>query len=90
MLGHNTVWIPGTDHAGIATQVKVEAALAEEGLTRHDLGREEFIERVWEWKHKYGGGEIRKQLERLGASVIGTGNGLQWMKVFPELSAGSS
>ena len=67
MLGHNTVWIPGTDHAGIATQVKVEAAIAEEGLTRHDLGREEFIERVWEWKHKYGG-EIRKQLERLGAS----------------------
>jgi len=67
MLGHNTVWIPGTDHAGIATQVKVEAALAEEGLTRHDLGREKFIERVWEWKHKYGGA-IRKQLERLGAS----------------------
>ena len=67
MLGHNTIWIPGTDHAGIATQVKVEAALAEEGLTRHDLGREKFIERVWEWKHKYGGA-IRNQLERLGAS----------------------
>ena len=67
MLGHNTIWIPGTDHAGIATQVKVEAALAEEGLTRHDLGREKFIERVWEWKHKYGGA-IRKQLEKLGAS----------------------
>jgi valyl-tRNA synthetase len=67
MLGHNTIWIPGTDHAGIATQVKVEASLAEEGLTRHDLGREKFIERVWEWKHKYGGA-IRHQLERLGAS----------------------
>lgn len=67
MLGHNTVWIPGTDHAGIATQVKVEAALAKEGLTRHDLGREKFVERVWEWKNKYGG-TIRKQLQRLGAS----------------------
>ena len=67
MLGENAIWIPGTDHAGIATQVKVEAALSEEGLTRHDLGREEFIERVWEWKHKYGGA-IRNQLERLGAS----------------------
>ena len=67
MLGHNTIWIPGTDHAGIATQVKVEASLQEEGLTRHDLGREEFIKRVWDWKQKYGGA-IRDQLEKLGAS----------------------
>ncbi|MGE5587822.1 MAG: valine--tRNA ligase [Clostridia bacterium] len=67
MMGDNTVWIPGTDHAGIATQVKVEAALAKEGLSRHDLGREEFVRRVWQWKEKYGG-TIRGQLQRLGAS----------------------
>ncbi|MCR4401861.1 MAG: valine--tRNA ligase [Firmicutes bacterium] len=67
MMGDNTVWIPGTDHAGIATQVKVEAALAKEGLSRHDLGREEFVRRVWQWKEKYGG-TIRSQLQRLGAS----------------------
>ena len=67
MMGDNTVWIPGTDHAGIATQVKVEAVLAKEGLSRHDLGREEFLRRVWQWKEKYGG-TIRGQLQRLGAS----------------------
>ncbi|MEW6229063.1 MAG: class I tRNA ligase family protein, partial [Bacillota bacterium] len=67
MMGDNTVWIPGTDHAGIATQVKVEAALAKEGIARQDLGREKFIERVWQWKEKYGG-TIREQLQRLGAS----------------------
>ncbi|MDK2931932.1 MAG: valyl-tRNA synthetase [Bacillota bacterium] len=67
MMGDNTVWIPGTDHAGIATQVKVEAALAKEGLSRHDLGREEFVRRVWQWKEKYGG-TIRSQLQHLGAS----------------------
>lgn len=67
MMGDNTVWIPGTDHAGIATQVKVEAVLANEGIARQDLGREKFIERVWQWKEKYGGA-IRSQLQRLGAS----------------------
>ncbi|NLV92034.1 MAG: valine--tRNA ligase [Firmicutes bacterium] len=68
MQGYNTVWIPGTDHAGIATQIKVEEALREEeGLTRHDLGREKFLERVWAWKEKYGN-RIREQLETLGVS----------------------
>ncbi|HHY98038.1 MAG TPA: valine--tRNA ligase [Firmicutes bacterium] len=67
MQGYNTVWIPGTDHAGIATQVKVEAYLAKSGITRHDLGRERFLEEVWKWKHKYGS-EIIRQLQRLGAS----------------------
>lgn len=67
MQGKNTVWIPGTDHAGIATQIKVEQALAKEGLTRYDLGREKFLERVWEWKEKYGS-TIINQLKRLGAS----------------------
>ncbi|MDZ7315700.1 MAG: valine--tRNA ligase [candidate division KSB1 bacterium] len=67
MSGYETLWLPGTDHAGIATQNKVEQALAAEGLTRHMLGREKFLERVWEWKEKYGG-IILKQLRRLGAA----------------------
>jgi valyl-tRNA synthetase len=67
MQGYNSMWMPGTDHAGIATQNVVEQELAREGLTRHDLGREKFIERVWEWKEKYGG-VITNQLKRLGCS----------------------
>ena len=67
MQGYNALWVPGTDHAGIATQAKVEAALAKEGLTKHDLGREDFLERVWPWKKEYGG-TIINQLKRLGSS----------------------
>ena len=67
MQGYNALWMPGMDHAGIATQNVVEQELAKEGLTRHDLGREKFIERVWEWKAKYGG-VIIHQLKRLGCS----------------------
>ncbi len=67
MDGFNVLWMPGTDHAGIATQVVVERQLAEEGKTRHDLGREAFVERVWRWKETSGGTIIR-QLKRLGAS----------------------
>ena len=67
MQGYNALWMPGTDHAGIATQNVVEQELAREGLTRHDLGREKFIERVWLWKEKYGG-VIINQLKRLGCS----------------------
>ena len=67
MQGFNALWMPGMDHAGIATQNVVEQELAKEGLTRHDLGREKFIERVWEWKAKYGG-VIIHQLKRLGCS----------------------
>ncbi|MCL6611957.1 MAG: valine--tRNA ligase [Peptococcaceae bacterium] len=67
MQGYNTLWLPGTDHAGIATQAKVEEQLAGEGLSRHQLGREKFLDRVWEWKEKYGG-QITHQLRRLGAS----------------------
>ncbi len=67
MQGYNTLWMPGMDHAGIATQNGVEQELAREGLTRHDLGREKFIERVWEWKAKFGG-VIINQLKRLGCS----------------------
>lgn len=67
MQGYNTLWMPGTDHAGIATQIKVEEMLAKEGLTRHDIGRDKFIEKVWEWKEQYGD-RIIKQLKSLGAS----------------------
>jgi valyl-tRNA synthetase len=67
MLGNNTLWLPGTDHAGIATQMVVERKLAEEGINRRDLGREEFEKRVWQWKEQYGG-TIKRQMIRLGAS----------------------
>ena len=68
MRGDNTLWQPGTDHAGIATQMVVERQLNGEDLTRHDVGREKFIERIWEWKHE-SGGTITRQLRRMGASV---------------------
>src|SRR6202521_5911271 len=68
MRGFITLWLPGTDHAGIATQMMVERQLASEGKNRRDLGREKFVERVWEWKKLYGGA-ILDQMKRLGASV---------------------
>jgi len=68
MRGEDVLWQPGTDHAGIATQMVVERQLEAEGLTRHDLGRERFIERVWQWKAE-SGGTILNQLRRLGASA---------------------
>ena len=68
MRGDNTLWQPGTDHAGIATQMVVERQLNRQDLTRHDLGRETFIERIWEWKHE-SGGTITQQLRRMGSSV---------------------
>jgi valyl-tRNA synthetase len=67
MQGFGAVWIPGTDHAGIATQIKVEEELRKEGLTRYDLGRDKFVERVWDWKNKYGS-RIIEQLKLLGSS----------------------
>ena len=68
MQGFNTVWIPGCDHAGIATQAKVEAALREEGTNRYALGREKFLARVWDWKKKFGS-RIMSQLRSLGSSL---------------------
>ncbi|HHU05723.1 MAG TPA: valine--tRNA ligase [Clostridiales bacterium] len=67
MQGYSALWVPGTDHAGIATQIKVEESLREQGISRHDLGREKFLEKVWEWKEKYGG-RIVEQLKTLGSS----------------------
>ncbi|NLP17711.1 MAG: valine--tRNA ligase [Firmicutes bacterium] len=67
MAGVPTLWLPGMDHAGIATQAKVAESLAQEGLTPSDVGREKFLERTWQWKEQYGG-QITQQLKRLGAS----------------------
>ncbi|RAG85444.1 valine--tRNA ligase [Streptacidiphilus pinicola] len=68
MQGYEALWLPGMDHAGIATQNKVEQQLAEEGLSRHDIGREAFVERTWQWKQEYGG-RILGQMKRLGDGV---------------------
>src|SRR5688572_33346596 len=68
MRGFNTNWVVGTDHAGIATQIVVERQLQEQGKTRHDLGREKFVERVWQWKQQ-SGSTITRQMRRLGASA---------------------
>ncbi len=68
MKGENTLWQPGTDHAGIATQMVVERQLAAQNISRHDLGREKFLEKVWDWKSQ-SGGTITRQIRRLGSSV---------------------
>jgi len=68
MCGNRVLWIPGTDHAGIATQMLVERQITSEGTTRQQMGREKFVERVWEWRRHYGGA-ILGQMKRLGASV---------------------
>jgi len=68
MRGHNTLWVPGTDHAGIATQIVVERQLQEQKVSRHDLGRKNFVARVWEWKEK-SGNTITTQMRRMGDSV---------------------
>lgn len=68
MCGFNTLWVPGCDHAGIATQNKVERMLAEQGISKEDLGREKFLEETWKWKEKYGG-IITNQLRKIGASL---------------------
>ncbi|MBL1228877.1 valine--tRNA ligase [Enterococcus sp. BWB1-3] len=68
MQGYDTVWVPGMDHAGIATQAKVEEKLAEQGISRYDLGREKFVEQVWEWKEEYAS-HIREQWAKMGLSL---------------------
>lgn len=68
MQGRNTCWIPGTDHAGIATQIVVERQLAAQGVSRHDLGREAFLEKIWQWKEQ-SGGTITEQMRRVGCSA---------------------
>ncbi|MCD8506408.1 MAG: class I tRNA ligase family protein, partial [Alkalibacterium thalassium] len=68
MQGYDTLWLPGMDHAGIATQAKVEEKLAEQNISRHDLGREKFLEKVWNWKEEYAA-NIRDQWAKVGISV---------------------
>ena len=68
MRGYKTLWLPGTDHAGIATQNAVEKELKKQGLSRHDLGKEEFLKKIWEWREKYGN-IILDQLKKLGCSL---------------------
>src|SRR5699024_8308953 len=68
MQGYDVLWLPGMDHAGIATQAKVEAKLREQGKTRHDLGRDEYLETEWEWKEEYAD-FIRQQCEKLGLGL---------------------
>ena len=67
MRGYNTLWIPGTDHASIATEAKIVENLKKQGITKEDLGREGFLEKAWEWKEEYGG-TILNQLKKLGCS----------------------
>ena len=86
MRGRNTLWQVGTDHAGIATQMVVERQLEATGSSRHDLGREAFLDKVWEWKHE-SGGIITQQLRRMGASVDWTGSASPWMKACPRRPA---
>ena len=82
MRGENTLWLPGTDHAGIATQIVVERQLDAQKLTRHDLGRDKFVERVWEWKQE-SGSTITRQMRRMGAS---TDWSLEYFTMDPALS----
>ena len=81
MDGKEVLWLPGTDHAGIATQTVVEQHAEESGEIKHrdDLGREEFLERVWAWKEKHGG-IIIQQLKKLGARATGRANGSRWTR----------
>jgi valyl-tRNA synthetase len=82
MRGANTLWLPGTDHAGIATQIVVERQLDAQGVSRHDLGREKFVERVWDWKQE-SGSTITRQMRRMGAS---TDWSLEYFTMDPKLS----
>ena len=86
MSGKNTLWQGGSDHAGIATQKIVENQLAAEGKSRHDLGREAFVERVWQWKHE-SGSTITRQMRRLGAAWTGRANASRWTKGCPRRCA---
>ena len=79
MQGYEALWIPGTDHASISTEVKVTNALKEEGIDKHELGREGFLKRTWEWKKEYGG-TITSQLKKIGSSCDWDREDSLWMK----------
>lgn len=73
MAGYDTLWVPGTDHASIATEAKIVEAMRKEGITKEDIGRDKFLECAWDWKAKYGG-RIIEQLKRWAPPAIGTEN----------------
>ena len=79
MQGYSALWLPGTDHASIATEAKIVEAMKKEGLTKEDVGREGFLERAWDWKAKFGG-RIVEQLKSWAPPVTGSGNGLLWTR----------
>ena len=79
MQGYNALWQPGTDHASIATEVKIIEKLKEEGIDKHELGREKFLERAWEWKKEYGAG-LFPSSKNLAPPAIGTESVLPWMR----------
>ena len=83
MQGYSALWLPGTDHASIATEAKIVEAMKQEGVTKEDVGRDGFVKRAWEWKEKYGG-TIISQLKSWVPPVIGTVNVLHWMKAVPK------
>src|SRR5208337_4288998 len=82
MCGDRVLWVPGTDHAGIATQMLVERQIVSEGTTRQQMGREAFVERVWKWRQHYGGA-ILGQMKRLGARSTGAANTSPWTRTSP-------
>ena len=83
MQGYNALWQPGTDHAAIATEVKVIQKLKEQGIDKNDIGREEFLKHAWEWKEEYGG-RIVNQLKNWVLLLTGTENVSQWMRDVPK------
>ena len=84
LQGKNACWVPGTDHASIATEAKVVEAMREEGLTKEMLGRDGFLERAWAWKEKYGN-RIVSQLKTIGSAVTGSASASPWTRVAPPL-----
>lgn len=84
MSGYSALWLPGTDHAAIATEAKIVAAMREEGITKEDLGREGFMERAWKWKEKYGG-RIVEQLKSSAPPATGQESASPWTRAVPRL-----
>lgn len=79
MSGYDTLWVPGTDHASIATEAKIVEAMKKEGLTKEDLGREGFLKRAWAWKEQYGG-RITEQLKNSAHPATGSASASQWTR----------
>ena len=83
MQGYEALWVPGTDHASIATEAKIVEAMRKEGVTKEELGRDAFLKRAWDWKRVYGG-RIVQQLKKLGAPATGSASALPLTRAAPE------